>query len=366
VNLGQVPTSLPPNGSAGGDLTGSTYPNPTLSATTNVNSIISSNTTVAGAVQSSTATTKGDLLAATAASTIARLGVGSDGQVLTADSTQTTGIKWATASGGGAVTSVFGRTGVVAAQTNDYTFKQVGAMQGLTPTAVQTANYSANIGDFVPVSASGTTVTVTLPTGSANDKGVIAVKLVATASGGAVTLQTSGSDVFNVSGGATSGTLSLLNQAALLQYSSSAGIWYVLDDDLPLSQLDTHYNAKYAQVSGSSFTQVVAPEIFTLTDAATIAVDASKGNHFRVTLAGNRTLGAPTNPTDGQRILFEVIQDATGARTLGYASGSGGYAFGLGIPTPTLTTTASKRDFIGFVYNSTAALWYCLAFVNGF
>jgi hypothetical protein len=54
---------------------------------------------ITGAIQSSTATTKGDILAATAASTIARLGVGGDGQVLTADSTQSTGIKWGTASG---------------------------------------------------------------------------------------------------------------------------------------------------------------------------------------------------------------------------------------------------------------------------
>jgi hypothetical protein len=50
-----------------------------------------------------TLTAKGDLYVATAASTPARLGVGSDGQVLTADSAQATGLKWA-AGGGGADT----------------------------------------------------------------------------------------------------------------------------------------------------------------------------------------------------------------------------------------------------------------------
>lgn len=51
-----------------------------------------------GAVQPSTLTTKGDTYVATAASTVTRLGVGTDGQVLTADSTQTKGMKWATPS----------------------------------------------------------------------------------------------------------------------------------------------------------------------------------------------------------------------------------------------------------------------------
>lgn len=49
-------------------------------------------------------TTKGDLIGFSTVN--ARLPVGSDGQVLTADSTQTLGIKWATVSGSGTVTSV--------------------------------------------------------------------------------------------------------------------------------------------------------------------------------------------------------------------------------------------------------------------
>lgn len=108
---------------------------------------------------------------------------------------------------------------------------------------------------------------------------------------------------------------------------------------------------------------LITRSVVTLTDAATIAVDAADGNCFRVTLGGNRTLGAPSNPIDGQRILLEVIQDATGSRTLAYNSV---YAFGTDVVSPTLTTTASKRDFIGFIYNSTANKWYCLAVAKGY
>lgn len=43
---------------------------------------------------------KGDLVAGTAADTFARLAVGTNGQVLTADSAEATGLKWSTISGG--------------------------------------------------------------------------------------------------------------------------------------------------------------------------------------------------------------------------------------------------------------------------
>jgi hypothetical protein len=54
----------------------------------------------ANAIQNAIVDAKGDLITATAADTPARLGVGTNGQVLTADSTTATGLKWATTSSG--------------------------------------------------------------------------------------------------------------------------------------------------------------------------------------------------------------------------------------------------------------------------
>lgn len=101
----------------------------------------------------------------------------------------------------------------------------------------------------------------------------------------------------------------------------------------------------------------------TLTDAATVATDASLGNFFRVTLAGNRTLGNPTNPTDGQKAIWEIIQDGTGSRTITLDTQ---FALGSDIFAVVLSTVASKRDFLGAVYNSTATKWYVIAFVKGY
>ena len=53
---------------------------------------------------------KGDLLAGTADNTIGRLAIGANGTVLTADSAEATGLKWATAAGGGKVLQVIQAT----------------------------------------------------------------------------------------------------------------------------------------------------------------------------------------------------------------------------------------------------------------
>ena len=85
----------------------------------------------------------------------------------------------------------------------------------------------------------------------------------------------------------------------------------------------------------------------TLTDQATITWDASTQDVCKLTLGGNRTLNAPTNPTTGQFISLLVIQDGTGSRTLSF---NAIYEF-KDDTAPTLTTTASKGDVFVFRYN---------------
>ena len=65
---------------------------------------------VEGGIQPTLLTAKGDLISATAASTVARLAVGSDSQILVADSAEATGLKWATPSGGMSWVSILART----------------------------------------------------------------------------------------------------------------------------------------------------------------------------------------------------------------------------------------------------------------
>ncbi len=90
----------------------------------------------------------------------------------------------------------------------------------------------------------------------------------------------------------------------------------------------------------------------TLTDASTIAWDASSNQVAKVTLGGNRTLGAATNQVDGAVYVLTVIQDGSGSRTLSFNSN---YKF-TGGSAPTLTTTASAKDVIVFLSNGTNML----------
>ncbi|MDT7789764.1 MAG: hypothetical protein QOF58_8183 [Pseudonocardiales bacterium] len=101
----------------------------------------------------------------------------------------------------------------------------------------------------------------------------------------------------------------------------------------------------------------------TLADAATIATDASIADLFRVTLQGNRTLGNPTNPTDGQLVRWEIKQDPTGSRTLALDTK---FVFGTDLTSITLSNGAGVTDILGATYNAAQDEWRVLGFTKGF
>jgi hypothetical protein len=79
-------------GTASGELGGS-YPSPTIDAT-------HSGSAHTDFIAKAIVDQKGDIIAATAADTVSRLGVGTDGEVLMADSGESTGLKWDSPPGG--------------------------------------------------------------------------------------------------------------------------------------------------------------------------------------------------------------------------------------------------------------------------
>lgn len=103
--------------------------------------------------------------------------------------------------------------------------------------------------------------------------------------------------------------------------------------------------------------RAVAPTVGTLTDAVgTIATNAAIAQVFEINLgttAGNRTLAAPTNPTDGQFIAYRIKQNADDTGTLVW---NAVFRWNSDNGTATLGT-ASTFNYMGFRYNDTDTKW---------
>jgi hypothetical protein len=291
--------------------------------------------------------------------------------------------------GGGAVSSVFGRTGAVTAQTGDYTKTNVGlgnvdntadmakpvstlqaaadtavanaaagaltaheadttAVHGIADTAALVLTGDARLGDErTPTNGSVTTAKIV-------DANVTLAKLANIA---AATILGN-----NTGGAAAPLALTAAQVKTLLAIAQSdvSGLTAALALLAPLASpaLTGTATAVNLTLSGRQLNTPVA-----LTDAATIAVNAALGNDFTVTLGGNRTLGNPTNPINGQKITFAIRQDGSGTRTLTLDTA---YRLGTDISSVTLSTAINKTDYLGVRYNGTDSKWDVIAFVKGY
>lgn len=218
-----------------------------------------------------------------------------------------------------------------------------------TITAVKTANYVANPGEYIPVDTTSGNVTVTFPTAPVNGTQV-GVKMVVKGGTNTVTLTLGSGDHFNTASGPTSGSMSLLNQDASFQYIHATNVWMTISDDLPLSQLDIRYRNVPV----------------TLTDASTVATNAALGNYFRLSTATTgRIIGVPTNPTDGQTCTWELFNSSGGSITFAALPTTAG-GFNLGPVAAMSATLTLKTDLISATYNATQGKWLVTSLLKGY
>lgn len=97
--------------------------------------------------------------------------------------------------------------------------------------------------------------------------------------------------------------------------------------------------------------QLRANRTTSATTTGSVTVDFATFNHRRVTLTGNSTL-TPSGGVAGGIYTLEVLQDATGSRTLAW----GADVVWAGGATPTQTSTANRKDVYTFFYDGSKYL----------
>ena len=122
--------------------------------------------------------------------------------------------------------------------------------------------------------------------------------------------------------------------------------------DIIIKQYDGTELVNFNDGAYSSFTSAALNPEATLSDGATPAWNALTQPVAKITIAGNRTIGAASGGVSGQFISLLIIQDGTGSRTMTW---NAAYEF-KDDTAPTLTTTANKGDLFVFRYNGSKFL----------
>lgn len=300
---------------------------------------------------------KGDLIVGTGDNTPTVVSVGANGQILSADSSTPTGVKWIPApSGGGtgAVSSVAGKTGAVTLVKGDVGLSSVDntsdaskPVSAATQTALNGKADAAALTSHVDDMSNPHGVSK-FQVGLGNvDNTSDANKPISTATQVALNTKASAAEVFDaLSSKANTGDVN----------DALSGKESLANKNVPGGYVGLNLNGR---IAASPLGQVP----ISLTDASSVVTDASLSNQFRVSLGGNRTLANPTNAFDGQLVMWSIKQDAVGSRTLTLGDK---FRFGTDITSIVLSTGQGKTDKLGAQYNSGDDKWDVVSFVRGF
>lgn len=137
-------------------------------------------------------------------------------------------------------------------------------------------------------------------------------------------------------------------------YNKIQGVQTLNSIIVPVTEIDEFALRTHPQTLSS---KRIDPRVTSAASAASLTPNLNTTDQYTYTaLASNLTLNAPTStPLNGNRILFAIKDNGT-SRTLTW---NASYApAGVNMPT---STTAGKWHYIGFIYNSSAAKWHCIA-----
>lgn len=169
-------------------------------------------------------------------------------------------------------------------------------------------------------------------------------------SGGTVTsVATAGLATGGTITGAGTVTVSINGQSGLSASPVAADEFAIYDASATAHKKITTtelFGSDVLTASAREYTKTQNFNMTTLSDGANISWDLSQNQVAKVTLAGNRTLDAPSNQVAGATYILIVVQDGTGSRTLNTSASA--YKFPGGTE-PTLSTGANAVDILTFV-----------------
>ena len=256
---------------------------------------------------------KGDLLVGTGSNTGTKVSVGTNGYVLTADSSETNGVKWAAAPAVGSF-----ETSIVFEGTTANDFETT--LQVTDPTADRTITFPDVTGTVITNADSGTVTSAMIENGTIVDGDISASAAIGASkiAGTAVTQADSGTvtSAMIADGTIVDGDISA---SAAIAQSKISGLTTDLSNKASASDLTTHTGASTGvhgvtgSVVGTTDTQTLSSKTLTSPVVSGLALSDSSIVFEGSSADDNETTLTVTNPT-GDRTI--TLPDATGTVAL--------------------------------------------------
>lgn len=139
--------------------------------------------------------------------------------------------------------------------------------------------------------------------------------------------------------------------------AGKTGVIALVKGDVGLGNVDNTSDATKNSAAATLTGKRITERVVAMTDGATITPAGDTTDLGTVTIAGNRTIAAPSGtPTDDQVLALRITQDGTGSRTLTW---NAVYSFPGGAPV--LKTAAAGVDYFRFRWSSGSSKWIALS-----